>query len=109
MSAENTTPWPRLLEALITLVKTIAEHPISFVAGFFCTLFFIWQFWGREDCTYWKQQYEIERNKNNALQNALLIKNGIIDGLKEQRTLQDSLIRDLTMEETEKLLNYENP
>ncbi|MXV39384.1 hypothetical protein GO491_11965 [Flavobacteriaceae bacterium Ap0902] len=108
MNTENQGSWVRLVEAIIGATKSIAENPVSFVAAFFCVLFFIWQMWGREDCEYWRDQYEVERNKNNILQNSLLRTNGIIQELKEEVNLNDSIIKEKTYEPLKEILDYEN-
>lgn len=100
--------WSRVIEAIVGAAESVAKSPLGFVAGFFSVLFFIYQIWGRDDCNYWRVQYEVERTKNNDLQNALLIKNGVINNLRETRLVQDSLIKDMTIEPVQDLLeeNY---
>lgn len=99
------------IDKIKNLTETINKNPIAFVGAVFFLLF--WGFFIRsqmridaqsEDC---EARFERERTEKESLVRALLIKNNIISDLRAEKKLNDSIIKENTIDNTEKLLKYE--
>lgn len=92
------------------ITELIAKRPIAFVGAVFFFMFwgfFIWSQHRIDDQTKaCEQRFERVRREKEDLVTALLIKNNVISNLKEEKQRQDSIMKNKTIDETEKLLRY---
>ncbi|MEI7489291.1 MAG: hypothetical protein WCJ72_18130, partial [Chryseobacterium sp.] len=76
--------------------QLIIKNPLAFVASVFFIMFWITYFLNVRKSdnseSYYKKLYEYERNKNDNLNNDLLIKAGIIEKRNEEIKIADSTL-----------------
>ncbi|MGL5234097.1 MAG: hypothetical protein ACRC8Z_04985 [Empedobacter falsenii] len=101
-------------EELGKFQKLLAKNPLAFVGAVFFVMFCV-TYWininkNSDAEQYWKELYQKERDKNDALQLELLIKAGVLD--KKERVIEkqnkvikkaDSTLKDNLSETLEKL------
>ncbi|MCK0201367.1 hypothetical protein [Ornithobacterium rhinotracheale] len=99
------------VDKLKVVTELIAKKPIAFVGAVFAIMFWGFFIWSQRRIEYnsheCEKRYEREREYKEDLVNALLIKNGVIDNLREEKKKQDSIIKEITIDDTQKLLDYE--
>lgn len=101
-------------ENLGKIQRLIIKNPIAFVAAvffaMFCLNYFIIINKNSDSEQYWKELYQKERDKNDALQLELLIKAGVLDNKdrvieKQNQVIKkaDSTLKDHVSETLQKL------
>lgn len=107
-------PQPIMPGELGKFQKLLAKNPLAFVGAVFFVMFCV-TYWINIDKNsdseqYWKELYQKERDKNDALQLELLIKAGVLD--KKDRVIEkqnqvikkaDSTLKDNVSETLQKL------
>ena len=94
-------------ESISRFTLLIAKYPAAFVGALFGVMFLINHYIANrryeEEIVQWRELYIKEKDKNDELQNQLLIKAGIIEAMKKN----DEVIKDKTEDTAKEVLKLE--